>query len=146
MRVMLDAGAHIPTVSHDGDAGYDFYSREDAVIPAGGSYIFDTGVHVEMPTGYYFRVSPRSGLNALHNIVTFGSVIDNGYRGSIRVKLYNLTEKTRLSYPGEGDYSVKAGDRICQLVLSPYITPELEVVETLDDTERGTSGFGSTGR
>lgn len=137
MKVMLDPGAFMPERAHKTDAGLDMKAPQETVIPAHGSAKFDTGVHIELPHGYYARVSPRSGLNAKHSVTTFGCVIDEGYTGSIILKLYNFSDT---------DYTVKQGDRIAQLVIMPYLAPELEVVSELEDTDRGADGFGSTGR
>ena len=136
MRIVLDKGAHMPTRAHETDAGLDLYAREGQIVPAKDSAKFDTGVHIELPPFYVGMVKSKSGLNVNHGITSEG-VIDCGYTGSIVVKLYNNS-----GY----DYEVKAGDKISQLVIMPIITPELELVDTLEDTERGTGGFGSTGR
>ncbi len=149
MKVMLDPGAKMPTRAHELDAGYDLYSPVDAVIfphdsasAFGGffghsdsSVCIDTGVHVEIPAGYVGMVKSKSGLNVNHNITSEG-VIDSGYTGSIMVKLYNH---------GHRIVKIEKGQKISQLVILPIITPELELVDGLEDTERGTGGFGSTG-
>jgi len=135
MKVVLDPGAYIPTRAHQFDAGYDIYSREDAVIFQNSSGTFDTGVHVEIPVGYVGFLKSKSGLNVKSGIQSEG-VIDAGYTGSIRVKLYNH---------GSQAVEIKKGQKISQLVLLPIITPDLEVVDSLEATERGNGGFGSTG-
>jgi dUTP pyrophosphatase len=121
---------------------------EDKLVPAGGSAAFDTGVHIQLEpivlgNGMYSTefitvgvLQSKSGLNFKHGITGEG-VIDIGYTGSIRVKLYNQ---------GPVDYWVRRGDKISQLVIYPALTPKLEIVEELSDTERGEGGFGSTGR
>lgn len=175
-KIKLDDGAIMPTRAHDTDAGLDLYAREGKVIPSGGSAVFDTGVHIELPYVQFdspahgqgcsgLRISLRSpsekticslgknigcwsdelvsvgflksksGLNVNHGITSEG-VIDMGYTGSIKVKLYNH---------GEEDYTVSAGDKISQLVILPILTPTLELVDKLEETERGDNGFGSTG-
>lgn len=136
MKIKLDAGAKKPTRAHTTDAGLDIYAKEEQVVPAKESAIFDTGVHIEIPEGYAGFLKSKSGLNVRYGITSEG-VIDCGYTGSICVKLYNNS-----GY----DYTVKAGDKISQLVILPIVTPELELVEELEETERGTGGFGSTGR
>lgn len=136
MKVKLDTGAKMPTRAHNTDAGLDIYAKEDQIVPAKESAIFDTGVHIEIPEGYAGFLKSKSGLNVRYGITSEG-VIDCGYTGSICVKLYNNS-----GY----DYTVKAGDKISQLVILPIATPELELVEELEETERGTGGFGSTGR
>ena len=136
LKIMLDAGAKVPTRAHEADAGLDIYAATDGVVPSGGSCTFDTGVHAEIPSGYVGMLKSKSGLNCKHGLVSEG-VIDAGYTGSIVVKLYNH---------GASTYTVKSGEKISQLVILPIITPEPEVVDSLADTERGTGGFGSTGK
>ena len=136
MKIMLDTGAKMPTRAHSTDAGLDIYAKEEQVVPANGSTIFDTGVHMELPHGTAGFLKSKSGLNVNHGVTSEG-VIDVGYTGSIRVKLYNHSNE---------DYVVKAGDKISQLVILPIWTPLLELVDELEDTERGDGGFGSTGR
>ena len=136
MKIKLDPGAIIPTRAHSDDAGLDLYSREDKVVPARGSAIFDTGVHVELPPHSAGFVKSKSGLNVKHDLTSEG-VIDVGYTGSIVVKLYNN---------GDTDYAVSAGDKISQLVILPILKPHMLIVDDLIDTERGTGGFGSTGK
>ena len=150
MKIKLDYGAILPTRAHDTDAGLDLYAPVDVAVPGSkarvdlgfwmgmeiGSATIDTGVHVEIPKGYVGFIKSKSGLNVKHGLTAEG-VIDSGYTGSIVVKLYNHT--------GEYYYFDK-GDKIAQLVLLPIITPELQLVYELEDTERGDGGFGSTGR
>lgn len=139
MKVMLDPGAFEPTRAHTYDAGLDLYAREDKVVPARGSAIFDTGVHIELPHYPYITaglLKSKSGLNVKHDLTSDG-VIDVDYTGSICVKLYNH---------GDTDYHVKRGDKISQLVIVPVFIGYLELVDHLDETERGNNGFGSTGR
>ena len=136
IKIKLDPGAIMPTRAHETDAGLDLYAREKHLIPCGESMCFDTGVHVEIPAGYVGMIKSKSGLNVKHGITSEG-VIDSGYVGSIKVKLYNH---------GLFDYTVEKGEKISQLVLIPIITPELELVDELEDTERSDGGFGSTGR
>lgn len=136
IKVVLDEGAKMPHRAHSADAGYDLFSREDAVIYPNAGGIFDTGVHVAIPEGYVGFLKSKSGLNVKHSIQSEG-VIDSGYTGSINVKLFNH---------GSKDVHIQKGQKISQLVLLPIITPELELVEALEDTERGSGGFGSTGK
>lgn len=136
MRVVLDNDAILPTRAHELDAGYDLYSRDCVFISAGGSYTFDTGVHMEIPEGYVGDVEPKSGLMVKYGIVTDGTV-DAGYTGSIRVKLFNL---------GTEDVCIVKKQKIAQLVIKAIITPELQVVDRLEDTDRGEGGFGSSGK
>lgn len=136
MKIKLDTGAIMPTRAHPTDAGLDLYARETQIVPARESAKFDTGVHIELPPFTMGMLKSKSGLNVKHGITSEG-VIDVGYTGSIVVKLYNNS-----GY----DYTVNAGDKISQLVILPILTPELELVDELGETERGDHGFGSTGK
>ena len=136
MRIKLDPSAIMPTRAHETDAGLDLYATEEKTIPAHGSAVFDTGVHVELPSGTVGMLKSKSGLNVKHDLTGEG-VIDAGYTGSIHVKMYNH---------GEKPYTVGRGDKIIQLVVMPIIIPEWELVDDLNMTERGNNGFGSTGR
>lgn len=136
MKIMLDDGVLMPTKAHETDAGYDIYAREGKVVPARGSAIFDTGVHIELPYGSVGMLKSKSGLNVKHGITSEG-VLDVGYTGSICVKLYNHSDV---------DYEVRQGDKISQLVVMPILMTELELVDRLDETGRGNNGFGSSGR
>jgi dUTP pyrophosphatase len=135
IKIVLDPDAVMPTRAHDLDAGYDIFSREDAVIFPNTSGKFDTGVHVAIPAGHVGFLKSKSGLNVKSGIQSEG-VIDAGYTGSICVKLYNH---------GSQAVEIKKGQKISQLVILPIITPELDLVDCLEDTERGSGGFGSTG-
>lgn len=137
MKVILDKGAFRPERAHDVDAGLDIKSPRDILIPALDSRTIDTGVHVEIPDGYAGFLKSKSGLNIKHGITSEG-VVDAGYQGSIRVKLYNHSR--------EG-YMVHAEDKISQLVVLPVLLDDVEIVDAFDKaTERGDNGFGSTGR
>lgn len=136
MKIMLDPGAILPSRSYPQDAGLDLFSREEQIILPGESAVFDTGVHVELPEGTFGKLESKSGLNVKYSVVSCGGVIDCGYTGSIAVKLYNL---------GDKPYMVRKGQKIVQMIVQPYLAPELEVVEELEDTERGEKGFGSSG-
>lgn len=135
MKVMLDKGAILPTRAHDLDVGFDLYSREDAIIYAGDSHTFDTGVHMQIPRGYSGDIEPKSGLMDKYGLLTDGTV-DPGYTGSIKVKLFNN---------GKCAVSLVNKQKIAQVVIKAVITPELELTDRLEDTERGAGGFGSTG-
>ena len=153
MKVKINPGSYLPTRAHATDAGLDLYSMEDKTIPPVGSVdfdaktyapskmpcsaTFDTGVHIAFDPGTYGKIESKSGLNAKHSVVSCGGVIDEGYTGSIVVKLYNF---------GTSPYTVHKGDKIAQLVIMPYLAPEFELVSALDDTDRGDNGFGSTGK
>lgn len=137
MKIMLDPGAFEPKRAHPTDAGLDLMAKERVKIWPGMSATIDTGVHIELPAGYYGKVESKSGLNVKNSIVSCGGTIDEPYRGSIVVKLYNLGDKA---------YVFEPGDKVAQLVIQPYIAPELELVDELSETDRGSDGFGSTGK
>ncbi len=136
MKIKLDKGAIAPTRGHTWDAGLDLYAMEDANIPVKNRRTIDTGVHLEIPEGWVGLIRSRSGMMVNHGILTDGT-IDAHYNGSIRVCLFNN---------GLVEYPVKAGDKIAQIVLVPCFTPRLELVDSLEETDRGDNGFGSTGR
>lgn len=136
MKILLDAGAKMPTRAYPTDAGLDLYAMETQIVCAKASAIFDTGVHIELPKGTVGMLKSKSGLNVKHGIQSEG-VIDVGYTGSIRVKLYNHSGR---------DYTVNKGDKISQLVILPILSPELELVSELEEQSRGNNGFGSSGK
>lgn len=137
MKVKVEAGAYTPVRAHNTDAGLDIMSKTTQVVPANGSAIFHTGVHVELPKGTAGILVSKSGLNTRKNLTSTG-LIDEGYTGEIVVKLYNH---------GDKDYWVESGDKISQLVIVPVYYEEVELVNELSgETERGNNGFGSTGR
>jgi len=135
MKIMLDKEAIMPVRAHSTDAGLDLFSRESFLIEPGHSHAFDTGVHIELPEGTAGFLKSKSGLNVKYGLTSEG-VIDVGYTGPIVVKVYNHSNKA---------YLVHKGDKISQLVIVKIDTPELEVVDSLEETERGNDGFGSTG-
>ena len=129
--------AIVPTRGSDHSVGYDLYSSEDAMVPSqAGRAIVRTGITVVLPPGVYGRVAPRSGLAAKHCINVGAGVIDPDYTGEIKVILFNH---------GLKDFEIKKGDRIAQLILERCETPPIEEISIVEDTERGSGGFGSTG-
>ena len=136
MNVILDTGAFMPEFAHKTDAGADLRSPICAGVPAKGSVVIDTGVHVEIPEGYVGILKSKSGLNVKHNLIGTGT-IDSGYSGSIRVKLYNL---------GDTDYQILRCDKIIKIVFLQCNYCDFSQVDKFAETERGNGGFGSTGR
>lgn len=137
MKIKLDEGAYMPIREHKTDAGLDLRSMETQILPAKESATFRTGVHVQLPAGMAGVLISKSGLNVFRDITSTG-LIDEGYTGEIMVKLYNH---------GGYDYKVNAGDKISQLVIVPVIYEGIELVDDLEeDSDRGSHGFGSTGR
>lgn len=137
MRVKYNNGAHKIERAHKTDAGIDLKSMENKLVPAKSSAIFDTGVHVELPEGTCGVLMSKSGLNVNYGITSTG-LIDEGYTGSIKVKLYNNSND---------DYWVNDGDKITQLVVMPVLYADVEEVDEINlDTDRGDNGFGSSGK
>lgn len=136
IKVVLDDGAYMPEKAHSVDAGFDLRTPVDAYLCDCDSLVVDTGVHIEIPKGYVGFLKSKSGLNIIHDLTGEG-VIDCGYTGSIKVKLYNN---------GVEPHSFRRGDKIIQLVILPIPEVNLIQVDKLEDTERGNNGFGSTGR
>ena len=136
LKISLDKDAQMPTRAHDADAGFDLYAKEGGLLPAHGTITVDTGVHMAIPRGYCGMVKSRSGLHMKYGVTTTG-VVDAGFTGSIHVKLTSHENKPLF---------FNRGDRIAQLVIVPAYTPELELVESLEETDRGSKGFGSSGR
>ena len=132
----LNNNAALPKRGTEGAAGYDLCAAQSCTIPAGGKGLVKTGISVQFPTGLYARIAPRSGL-ALKKFIDVGAgVVDADYRGEVGVVLFNH---------GDQDFEVKMGDRIAQLILEKISTPAVEEVSGLDETVRGSGGFGSTG-
>lgn len=136
MKIKLDRGAFVPTRAHGTDAGADLRSPIYTVVPARGSCVIDTGVHIQLPRDCVGMLKSKSGLNIKHGITSEG-VIDEGYTGAIKVKLYNHSDEP---------YIIGRGDKITQLVILPCEYVKFDLVDYLDDSERGGDGFGSTGK
>lgn len=140
MRYALDKGAFAPVIGHiKEDAGIDLRTPVDVTIPAGGSAVIDTGVHVELPPNTYGELKCKSGLNMKNCVLCLGGVIDEGYTGSIVTRIYNL---------GSEDYTFEAGDKVVQMVIQPvvYVNGLEEVSSVSVNSARGANGFGSTGK
>ena len=138
---LLHPDARPPERTRPGDAGYDLRCVEGFALAPGERATVGTGVAVALPGGIAGLVVPRSGLAARHglSVVNGPGLVDPNYRGEIRVVLVNL---------GEHPFTAEAGDRIAQLLLVPFVTTELTVVDELPPSgdDRGANGFGSSGR
>lgn len=133
-RLVQDAT--LPTRGSSGAVGYDLYSIDEVVVSPSQRALVGTGVAVILPMNVYGRVAPRSGLAVKHGIQVGAGVVDPDYRGEIKVVIFNQ---------GDRDFVIKKGDRIAQLVLERCETPDVREIESLDETDRGSGGFGSTG-
>lgn len=130
--------AVLPAYAHKSDAGMDLRSVADVVIAPGGRALVPTGLVMLLPPGYEAQVRPRSGLALKHGVTVLNTpgTIDSGYRGEVGVILANF---------GDADFTVKKGDKIAQAVIAPVTQPEIVETGTIDETDRGADGFGSTG-
>ena len=135
--VKLDPGAFMPERAHDDDAGLDLFAPEGSTqrLWGGTRMLIDTGVHVAIPRGHVGKIESKSSFIVQHGILTAGT-IDSGYTGSIKVMLFNLSGESVL---------IMSGMKIAQLVIYPIITPDVDIVNELPQTERGDKGFGSSG-
>lgn len=165
----LHPDAKMPCYAKPGDSGADLYSVEDVFIPVGSHIMVSSGIAIQLPLGYEGQVRSRSGLAAKGVQVANGiGTIDNAYRGEVKTILYNFNcsidwqmwprhqnEYVNLADVKPGDtvlskrvygINIKKGDRIAQLVIVPVSQFEFKEVEKLDETDRGSGGFGSSGR
>lgn len=133
---LLRDDARMPTYAHAVDAGMDLYAAEACVINSRERAQVPTGIALAVPDGYVGLIWDKSGISQKGGLKTLGGVVDAGYRGEVMVGIVNL---------GDGAYHVEKGAKIAQMLIQKVEHPELMRVEKLDDTERGTGGFGSTG-
>ena len=136
MKIVLDEGAKMPTYAHTWDGGMDLYAAERKVIRANDFEAIETGVHLQIPIGCVGLITSKSGLMSRHGLTCRGT-IDANYTGSIKAIVFNHSKK---------DYIVEKGDKVTQLVIVECKHPTLELVDSLEETDRGDGGFGSTGR
>mgnify|MGYP003305176495 CR=1 FL=1 len=137
-RMMENCGDLAPRKAHADDAAYDLHSRTDLELEPMTSTLVPTGLFLELPVGYEAQIRPRSGLAAKHAVTVLNTpgTIDAGYRGEVCVLMINH---------GKAPFEIHTGDRIAQLMFMPVMQAAFLPVDELDETERGTGGFGSTG-
>ena len=133
---LLSENAKLPVKGDSFSAGYDLYASESITVEAWSRSLVSTGISLEIPENFYGRIAPRSGLG-LKGFDIGSGVIDSSYRGEIKVVFVNATSSA---------YSIQVGDRIAQIIFEMCLTFPLEIASTLSETERGESGFGSTGK
>lgn len=135
----LDLNAILPTYGSEFSAGADLYSIDDVEIEAGKTVYVHTGISMEIPIGYGGFIYARSGLATKRGLAPANKVgvIDSDYRGEIMVALFNQSGEKQ---------SIERGERIAQIVIAPYIKADFEECDELTDTDRGSGGFGSTGK
>jgi dUTP pyrophosphatase len=137
----LDLDLPLPAYAKPGDAGIDLVARDGVILSAGGGRaLVPTGIAIALPEGYGGFVQPRSGLAFKHGVTVLNSpgLVDSGYRGELKVCLINTDPDV--------PFEVKRGERIAQLVVKAVEHVEFVEVEVLDETARGDTGFGSSGR
>mgnify|MGYP002508226742 CR=1 FL=1 len=138
--IKLNEKAHTPTYGSEFAAGADLYSAEEEItIEAGETRLVHTGIAMEIPEGYAGLIYARSGIATKRGLAPANKVgvIDSDYRGEIMVALHNHSNTAQ---------TIAEGERIAQLVIAPFLAVEYNETETLNDTERGAGGFGSTGK
>lgn len=135
LRVKLDKGAVMPSRAHKDDAGLDLFAAETVYIAPHSYETVETGVHLEIPKGFVGLMTSKSGLMSKSGITCRGT-IDSGYTGDVKAVMFNHSDKA---------YKVEQGNKVTQLVILPIVTPEIELVDYLEETERGANGFGSSG-
>jgi dUTP pyrophosphatase len=133
---LINNNTNIPVRGTCNSAGLDLFANENGFINPLSRVMISTGIIVKIPTGYYGRIAPRSGLAFKNGIDVLAGVIDSDYRGEIKVILYNTDKDNRYEY--------KKDDKIAQLIIEKYYDFEINVVDELDVTRRGDGGFGST--
>ena len=139
LPIQLEDGAQVPTYAHDSDAAADMYAMEDTTISAHSTGTpVKTGVHIQLPEGWVAFILPRSSIGAKTPLRLSNSagVIDSGYRGEVRALYDNI---------GYEPYQIHKGDRIAQMLVMPSYRFKANVVDSLEDSDRGEAGFGSTG-
>lgn len=137
VKFTLDEGAILPTRGSVNSAGLDFYANESTIIFKRGRASVSTGVRAQLHPNTWACVKPRSGLAFRNGLDVGAGVIDCDYRGEWKVLLFNHTDT---------DYTIIKGDRIAQFIILPYLNIIPVLAKTLEDSERGNSGFGSTGK
>jgi dUTP pyrophosphatase len=134
---LLATNAKAPVRANDCAAGYDLFSLYNYTLYPHQRLLVQTGIAMEIPDGYYGRIAPRSGWALKYGIDTLAGVIDSDYRGEVGVILYN-TDK---AIP----FNIKMGDRIAQMIFKKYESIDFVIENELDQTERGSGGYGSSG-
>lgn len=139
IEITLAEGASLPVQAHPDDAGYDLHCVEEVVIEPGQNSLVGTGLAIALPSGYVGKVCSRSGLAAKHRVFVLNApgIVDAGYRGEVKVNLFNA---------GDQPFTVKPGERIAQLLVEACVPAIFVPVRELDATVRGVGGHGSSGR
>jgi dUTP pyrophosphatase len=134
---LLTENSKLPTRNTPTDAGLDLYASETSLIRGGEWKAISAGISISIPDGYYARIAPRSGLAYKYGIDVFAGVVDSGYRGEIKVILYNA---------GKKDYLINKGDKIAQLIIEKCYLWDTIITKELEQSDRGERGLGSSGK
>lgn len=134
---LLTENSKAPTRNTPTDAGLDLYASEEVLINGREWKAISAGISISIPDGYYARIAPRSGLAYKYGLDVFAGVVDSGYRGEIKVIIYNA---------GEKNYLINAGDKIAQLIIEKCYLWNTLIVDELNESSRGERGFGSSGK
>jgi dUTP pyrophosphatase len=133
----LHPNAKIPSYANETDAGLDLFALEDTIVPALSRIGVKTGISIALPAGFVSLVWDKSSVSFKHGLTCLGGVIDAGYRGEYIVILYNTTNNP---------YTFKAGEKVAQVLIQKVEHAAITLVDTLDNSQRGTGGFGSSGK
>ena len=136
MIVELNEHAILPSLGSELAAGYDLCSSMNCKVPKQGKILVNTGIKIQLPSNTYAQLKSRSGLACKKNIHVGAGVIDEDYRGEVKVLLLNHSDE---------DFEVNIGDRIAQMIIIPILRPEISLNAVDNNTKRGKDGFGSTG-
>ncbi len=133
----LDKNAKLPVYAKEGDAACDLFALDNVEIKPGERVQVGTGIAVEFPEGYFGAIWDKSGLSHKHGLKTLGGVVDSGYRGEVMVGMINLSNEK---------YTIEAGHKVAQMILQKREYTNIVESDTLSDSARGDSGFGSSGK
>ena len=134
---LLNDNAFPPKRANDYAAGYDLYASEECIIEPHKHAIIKTGISIQLPPNTYGRIAPRSGFTVKKHSHIGAGVIDCDYRGEVGIVVFNLDSEEKIL--------IEKGNKIAQLIITPILTPDVTVIDTLDESKRGSDGFGSTG-
>lgn len=140
MQIMvkkLDNSLKDISYAKEADAGFDLYAREEVILAPGAHTAIPTGIALEIPAGYIGLIWDKSGLSINNALKTLGGVVDSGFRGEVMVGMINL---------GPLPYTFAKGDKVAQMLIQKVEQASFEIVDTLSDSHRGETGFGSSGK
>jgi dUTP pyrophosphatase len=134
---LLNDNAYPPKRANEYAAGYDLYASENCIIDPHKHSIIKTGISIQLPPNTYGRIAPRSGFTVKKHSHIGAGVIDCDYRGEIGIVVFNLDSEEKIV--------IEKGNKIAQLIITPILTPDVTIIDILDESDRGSGGFGSTG-